>query len=418
MQRNNEMRRVVVTGYGAITPLGSNAQASWQAIMDYQLGYGYVDKTELGIKAHFLGLIAEEPSLKGVPAAIRRRLPRFARLTLGAAREAMSMAFGESSPLDFYSPLMCGAIMGTGWGGLDESYYAAREFALQGVSSPFNCFYTMPNVTSAACSQYWNLRGYQNTVVAACATGTVAIGDAFEVIRSGRANMMLAGAGESLTGDGAVWNIDVLGALCHEPSDPLRASCPFSAQRNGFVLSEGASVLCLEERESALARGATILGEVTGYGNFSDAFDFTSPAEDCVARVATIKHALEQAGLAPEDLDYINAHGTSTELNDKFETMAIKAALGDAAYKVSISSTKGATGHGLGAAGGQESIVCIQAIQTGVIPPTINYETPDPNCDLDITPNTARERDVKVAMNINLGFGGHNGVVIYRRFEK
>lgn len=415
MKLNNESKRVVVTGYGAVTPLGATADESWQAMMDNRLGYRYVDKTALNIKTHFLGLVDNEPSLSGIPAAIRRRLPRFARLTVGAARQAMEMAFGGKPPQEFYSSLNCGVIMGTGWGGLDESYDAQSEFAATGVSSPFNCFYSMPSVTTAACSQYWGLNGYQNTVVAACATGTIAIGDAYEVIRSGRAQMMLVGAGESLTSQCAVWNIDVLGALSKETSDPRRASCPFSAHRSGFVLSEGAAVLCLEEREGALARGATILGEVTGYANFSDAWDFTSPAEDCLARVQTITHALQWAGLEPEALDYINAHGTSTPLNDINETQSLKMALGDAAYSVPVSSTKSYSGHLISAAGCFESIVCLQAIAHGIMPATANFEQADEYCDLDYVVEGHRAANIRRTLNLSFGFGGANAALLLEK---
>lgn len=415
MTLNNQGKRVVVTGYGAVTPLGATAAASWQSIMEYRRGYRYVDKTELGIHTRFLGLIDEEPSLKGVPAAIRRKLPRFARLTVGAARQAMAMAFGEALPRAFYSALDCGVIMGTGWAGLDESYSAQEEFATTGVTSPFNCFFAMPSVTTAACSQFWGLSGYQNTVIAACATGTMVIGDACEVIRSGRAKMMLAGAGESLTSHCAVWNIDVLGALSKEQSDPQRASCPFSAHRSGFVLSEGAAVLCLEERESALSRGATILGEITGYANFSDAWDFTSPAGDCLARVKTITEALHQAQLAPTQLDYINAHGTSTPLNDLNETQALKMALGEAAYAIPVSSTKSYSGHLISAAGVFESIVCLQAMAQSTMPATANYQQPDELCDLDYIVEGHRAGNIRRTLNLSFGFGGANAALILEK---
>ncbi|MEQ5401835.1 beta-ketoacyl-[acyl-carrier-protein] synthase family protein [Providencia rettgeri] len=415
MNQKSQFKRVVVTGYGAVTPLGDTASACWQAIMDKKLGYRYVDKTAQNIHSHFLGLIDNEPSLKGVPAAIRRRLPRHTRLALGAAREAMDMAFAGMPLTDFYDPLMCGVIMGTGWAGLDESYMSVSEFEATGMTSPFNCFYAMPNVTTAACSQFWNLRGYQNTTIAACATGTIAIGDAFEAIRHGQADMMLAGAGESLRTDCAVWNIDVLGALTREAEDPTRASCPFSADRSGFVLSEGAAVLCLEERESAISRGATILGEITGYANFSDAFDFTSPAEDCVARVKTIEMALQQAGAAPESLDYINAHGTSTALNDLNETESLKKALGAAAYQIPISSTKSYTGHLIAAAGSFETIICLQTMAHGVMPATANLHHSDPRCDLDYIPNEHRIGEVKRTLNLSFGFGGANAALILEK---
>lgn len=417
MVQKTSFKRVVVTGYGAVTPLGDSAQASWQAIMDKQLGYRYVDKTAKNIQSHFLGLIDNEPNLKGVPAAIRRRLPRHSRLALGAAREAMDMAFSGVAPAEYYDPLMCGVIMGTGWAGLDESYMSVSEFDAKGVTSPFNCFYAMPSVTTAACSQFWDLRGYQNTTIAACATGTMAIGDAFEVIRGGRAAMMLAGAGESLRTDCAVWNIDVLGALTHESTEPTRASCPFSADRSGFVLSEGAAVLCLEERESAIARGATIYGEITGYANFSDAFDFTSPAEDGVARVKTIQAALQQANISPEALDYINAHGTSTMLNDLNETEALKKALGSVAYKIPISSTKSYSGHLIAAAGSFESIICLQAIQHSIMPATANLVNPDPECDLDYIPNEHRSGNVERVLNLSFGFGGANTALVLEKFK-
>lgn len=415
MAMNNALKRVVVTGYGAITPLGATAEESWQAIMDNRPGYRYVDKTAQNIHTHFLGFVDNEPDLKGVPAAIRRRLPRYARLTLGAARQAMAMAFNGTPPQTFYNPLDCGVIMGTGWAGLDENYDAIDEFSSTGVTSPFNCFYSMPSVTTAACSQFWGLNGYQNTVIAACATGTIAIGDAFEVIRSGRASMMLAGAGESLTSTCAVWNIDVLGALSKETDDPRRANCPFSAHRSGFVLSEGAAVLCLEERDRALARGATILGEITGYANFSDAWDFTSPADDCLARVQTITHALQQAGLEPQQIDYINAHGTSTPLNDINETQALKMALGDVAYQIPVSSTKSYSGHLISAAGSFESIVCLQAIENGIMPATANFQQADPLCDLDYIIDGHRPGDVRRTLNLSFGFGGANAALILEK---
>lgn len=405
-------RRVVVTGYGAVTPLGMNAEQSWAAIMDYQLGYRYYDKSNVGIQSRFLGLIDEEPSLQGVPAAIRRRLPRFARLVLGAAREAMDMAFQGDSPAAYYDLLECGTIMGSGWGGQDETHMNYEGYLRTGLGSPFGCFLSMPNAATAACSLYWGLRGYQNSPIAACATGTIAIGDAFEVIRSGRANMMLAGAGESLRTDAAVWNIDILRALASEQEDIRKACCPFSLDRNGFVLSEGAAVLCLEEREAALARGATILGEIKGYGNYSDAVDFTAPAEDKLARINTIQRALDQAGLVAGDIDYINAHGTSTQLNDLNETQAIKLAFGDAAYSTPLSSTKSYSGHLIAAAGSFESIICLQALQHQRMPATCHLTNADPQCDLDYISEGHRSAPLHNTLNLSFGFGGANAALV------
>ena len=284
--------------------------------------------------------------------------------------------------------------------------------------SPFLIPMMISDIASGNISMRYGAGGPNMGLVTACATGCHSIGESFWAIKRDDADVMICGGAEASLVPLGVAGFCALKALSTRNDDPQHASRPFDQDRDGFVMSEGAGVLILEELEHAKKRGAKIYAEVVGYGATGDAYHITSPHPEGDGMARAIRMALGHAGLNPDELDYINAHGTSTELNDKFETMAIKAALGDAAYKVSISSTKGATGHGLGAAGGQESIVCIQAIQTGVIPPTINYETPDPNCDLDITPNTARERDVKVAMNINLGFGGHNGVVIYRRFEK
>lgn len=409
-------RRVVVTGYGAVTPLGINSAESWAAIMDYKLGYRYCDKSAAGIKSRFYGLIDAEPSLKGVPAAIRRRLPRYARLTLASAREAMQMAFGDEKPEQHYDLRDCGVIMGTGWAGQDETQLHYEDYMRTGMGSPFGCFFSMPSVATAAVSLLWGLRGYQNTPVAACATGTIAVGDAFELIRNGRANMMLAGAGESLRSDSAVWNIDVLGALASEQEELTRACCPFSQHRNGFVLSEGAAVLCLEERESAIARGANILGEILGYGNYSDAFDFTAPAGDKIARVQTIRHALNQAGIEACELDYINAHGTSTPLNDLNETGAIKIALGEeVAYATPCSSTKSYSGHLIAAAGSFESIICLQALQNQIIPATYHLDEPDPECDLDYVPNKHRRAKLNTTLNLSFGFGGANAALVIGR---
>lgn len=405
-------RRVVVTGYGAVTPLGMTSAENWSAIMGYQVGYRYHDWTDMGIKARFFGLIDEEPNLKKIPAAIRRRLPRFARLVMSAAQEAMAMAFQQGSPADYYDLLECGTIIGTGWAGQDETHINYEDYVRTKLGSPFGCILSMPNAATAACSVNWGLRGYQNTPIAACATGTIAIGDAFEAIRSGRASMMLAGGGESLRTSAAVWNIDVLGALTSEQSEINKACCPFSLDRNGFVLSEGAAVLCLEEREAAISRGANILGEIKGYGAYSDAFDFTAPAEDKIARVKTIQRALAQAELKPEQIDYVNAHGTSTLLNDLNESESIKLAFGDAAWHVPISSTKSYSGHLIAAAGSFESIVCLQVLQHQIMPATHHLNNADPQCDLDYISGEHRPGKLRNTLNLSFGFGGANAALV------
>lgn len=274
----------------------------------------------------------------------------------------------------------------------------------------------MPSIATGACTLMWNLRGYQNTVIAACATGTIAIGDAYEAIRQGRASMMLAGGSETLRNETNIWNIDVLNALSKEQEEAERACCPFDRRRSGFVLAEGAAVLCLEELEHAQHRGATILGEIKGYGSFSDARDFTAPAEDMLARVKSIEFALKQAGKRPEDIDYINAHGTSTPLNDLNESNAIKAALGAHAKRVPVSSTKSYSGHLISAAGSFESIICLKAIATGILPGTANLLESDPECDLNYLPNGhLHGQAVDTTLNLSFGFGGANAALVIER---
>ena len=274
----------------------------------------------------------------------------------------------------------------------------------------------MHSVATAAISLNWNIRGYTNTPVAACATGTIAIGDAYEVIRSGRAKVMLAGGSESLKEVFNVWSIDVIQALSKEQSDVRRACCPFSARRSGFVLAEGAAILCIEEREHALARGAHIVGEITGYGNYSDAYDMTAPAADLQARHRAIMRAMGDAGRGPADIGYINLHGTSTPINDVNETNSIKSAFGDAAPGIPMSSTKSYTGHLIGAAGSLETIFCLKAMETGIVPATIHLDEADPDCDLDYTPNRHRHVGrIDAALNLSFGFGGANAALVVAR---
>lgn len=411
-------RRVVVTGYGALTSLGETASESWQSIMDSKVGYAKLELENKNIKARYFAFLHENKArYRGIPKPILRCLPSFAKNALVVARGAIEMAFGNPVLLaDHYAPHQCGVIIGTGWGGLDEANAQRDGYRDTGYGSPFGSLITMPSVATGACTLMWNLRGYQNTVVAACATGTIAIGDAYEAIRSGRAKMMLAGGSESLRGETNIWNIDVLNALSKEQDEETLACCPFDSKRSGFVLAEGASVLCLEEMEGARQRGATIYGEITGYGSFSDARDFTAPAEDMEARIKAIEYALDQAGKKPEDIDYINAHGTSTQLNDLNETNAIKAALGGAAFGIPISSTKSYTGHLIAAAGSFESIVCLKAIETKVLPGTLHLTDPDPTCDLNYLPNRHHHAErVDTTMNLSFGFGGANAALIIER---
>ncbi|MES9862453.1 MAG: beta-ketoacyl-[acyl-carrier-protein] synthase family protein [Candidatus Thiodiazotropha sp. LLP2] len=410
-------RRVAITGYGAVCSLGNDVDEIWNAIINYKVGYKSVKYNDSNIVSRFFGKMEDKPSMKerGFSKSITKFLPEFAKLGMYAASEAVNMAFNQEGELeDTYTPFERGVIFGTGWGSLDEATVEIKNFHDMGMASPFSNLIVMPNVATAAMSMHWNLRGYQNTPIAACATGSIAIGDAFEIIRSGRAKMMIAGGGESIREDFCVWSIDALRALSKEQEALEKACCPFSQDRSGFVLSEGAAVLCLEDMDSAQERGARILGEITGYGNYSDARDITSPAEDLLARKETISTAINRAGLAPEDIDYINTHGTSTPLNDLNETQALKLALGNHAYKVPMSSAKSYTGHLVGGAGSIESIFCLKTIETGIMPATIHLNNPDPECDLDFIPNVHKQKDdIQRIMNVNYGFGGSNSALLF-----
>lgn len=415
--KNNELRRVVITGYGAVTSLGSNVEQIWSAIEGYRLGYNKVTFNDDEINARFFGYIDRPPSKSGFSKKLLKSLPEFAINAMIAADEAISMAFTSKDEVgEIYDQFDCGVISGTGWGGQDTTVTMNDLYRSGGMVNPFTNIMMMHSVSTAAISMNWNLRGYQNTPGAACATGSIAIGDAYEVIRTGRAKMMLAGASESIKSQFNVWTVDVLRALSKEQDVIERACCPFSMDRSGFVMSEGAAYLCLEDYDSAKQRGAKILGEVVGYANYSDAYDMTSPAEDLAARVKSIKDACEYSDIEPSDIDYINAHGTSTPLNDLNETRCIKEAFGGTAYKIPISSTKSYTGHLIAAAGSLESIFCLKTIQTGMIPATANLYNPDPECDLDYVPNHhMKNQTVDTVLNVNYGFGGANSALVFRR---
>ncbi len=412
-------RRVAITGYGAVCSLGNNVDEIWNSISNYQVGYRREEFVGTNVVAKFFGFMRNKPSSKKIPKAILKFLPEYARLGMLAADEAVTMAFGPGSIFsDFYDPFERGVIFGTGWAAQDESTLETANYRDTGMAAPFSNLLVMPNVGTAAISIRWNLRGYQNTAIAACATGSIAIGDAYEIIRSGRAKVMLAGGAESITRDFSVWTVDALRALSKEQESLDKACCPFSLDRSGFVLSEGAAVLCLEDLESARERGANILAEITGYGNFSDARDITSPAEDMLARTRSIQGALAQARISPAEIDYINAHGTSTPLNDLNETNTLKLALGEAARQIPISSTKSYTGHLIAAAGAIESIFSIKTLQTGLMPATIHLNSPDPECDLDFIPNEHRYRDdLRHVLNVNYGFGGANSALVFVKDE-
>ena len=413
-------RRVAVTGYGAMCALGATADEIWQNIMAYRVGYKRYTLADPSITARYFGFIDEfgREQMRPFPKKTSKMLPLFAKYCLVATDEALRMAFGDANLDDIASPFERGVILGTGWGGLDTANVNNNDYQQTGVATSFATVMSMCNAATAGVTMNWNFRGVQNSPVAACATGTVAIGEAYEAIRSGRARIMLAGGSESLKEQFNVWSVDVMQALSKEQDDIRRACCPFSLDRSGFVLSEGAAVLCLEDYELARQRGARILGEITGYANYSDAYDMTAPAEDLQARVHVIRRVCKQAGLAAEDIDYVNLHGTSTPLNDVNETNAVKDALGQAAYGIPMCSTKSYTGHLIGAAGSLEAVLCLKAIEHQTIPATIHLDRPDPRCDLNYVANThLTGQPINNALNLSFGFGGANAGVMIARAE-
>lgn len=410
-------RRVVVTGYGGVSSLGSNSNEIWDSIIAKNVGYSRFDHPNPGVQSKFFGIINYELNLGMFSKTLLKGLPRFAKLGLIASKEAIEMAFGTNVDIyEYYIPFRVGVIFGTGWGGHDSIVQNSNSYNENGFANPLTNIMSMSSIGTAAISINWGMRGYQNTPIAACATGNIAIGDAYSVIKSGRADVMIAGGGESIRDNFSVWSVDILGALSKEKEEITKACCPFSLDRSGFVMSEGAAVVCLEEYEGAKKRGANILAEIIGYGNFSDATDVTAPAQDFLGRIMTIKESLQSSGIKPNQIDYINAHGTSTQLNDVNETKALKLSLGNYAYSIPTSSTKSYTGHLIAAAGSLESILSIKSILTNTIPATIHLENADPECDLDYVPGNHRFNEIiNTVMNVNYGFGGSNGALIFRR---
>jgi 3-oxoacyl-[acyl-carrier-protein] synthase II len=409
------VKRVVVTGLGAITPVGNDVESTWKAAVDGESGIDFIrsfDASDYPVR------VAAE--VKGFdPASVAppkeaRRLDRNVLLALGAAKEAMADA-----GLNGFDPARVGVVFGSAIGGflgIMEQGDVLRERGPDRVSPHF-----LPNVlvdsASGQIAISLGLRGPNYAVVSACATGSHAVGEAAELIRRGDADAVLAGGTEACMHPLILAGFCAMRGLAAEEEHPPRASRPFDATRAGFVIGEGAAVLILEELEAARSRGATIYAEVVGYGASNDAYHMAAPDPESVGVAEMMRAALHRGGLRPQDVDYINAHGTSTPLGDLAETKAIKDVFGDHAYELAVSSTKSVMGHTFGAAGAIEAMMCVLAIRDGVLPPTINYETPDPDCDLDYVPNEARKADVKVALSNAMGLGGHNGCVILSRVE-
>ena len=413
-------RRVVVTGYGVLSCVGNDVPTFWDALVNGRCGIGEITRFDTSAyRTHIAGEIKDLDISSFISVKDARRMDLFTQYAVIATYEALKTA-GLSTDPGRADGDRFGCMVSSGVGGLATMGKESSVLNDRGPDrvSPFLIPMMISDMAAGAVAMRYDLRGPNLGLVTACATGCHSIGEAFWTIKHDDADVMVAGGAEASIVPLGLAGFCALKALSTRNDDPLHASRPFDRDRDGFVMSEGAGVLVLEELGHAIRRGAPIFAEVVGYGATADAYHITSPAPDGNGCARAIGMALRHAGIAPEELDYINAHGTSTSLNDKYETLAIKAALGDAVNKVAVSSTKGTTGHGLGAAGGLECIACIKSIETGIIPPTINYENPDPDCDLDITPNVARKRDVRYAMNCNLGFGGHNGTMLFKKFEE
>ena len=410
-----------MTGCGVISCVGNDVKTFWDAVVNGRCGLGPVTRFDVSdYRTRIAGEVKDFNVCDYLSFKESKRMDLFCHYAIAAADEAMKQAGlpvnGEWGNVD---PDRVGVLVSSGIGGLDTITEQARILFEKGPGriSPLMIPMMISDISSGNISIRYGARGPNMAIVTACATGCHSIGESYWMVARDDADIMICGGAEASISKLGIAGFCAEKAMSTRNDDPLHASRPFDKDRDGFVMSEGSGVLILEELEHAKKRGATILAEVIGYGLSGDGYHITSPAPDGNGGARAMKMAMKHAGITPDKIDYINAHGTSTELNDKFETLAIKGALGDAAKSVAVSSTKGVTGHGLGAAGGFESIVCVQSIINGVVPPTINYETPDPDCDLDITPNTAREMEIKVALNSNLGFGGHNGALLFSKFE-
>ncbi|AOC90563.1 beta-ketoacyl-ACP synthase II [Bacillus sp. L381] len=409
-------KRVVVTGLGALSPLGNDAETSWKNAIGGVSGIGPITRVE---SDEYPAKVAAELKDFNVENYMdkkeARKMDRFTQYAVVAAKMAV-----EDAGLNITEEIAprVGVWVGSGIGGLETLESQFEIFLTKGPRrvSPFFVPMMIPDMATGQISIALGAKGVNSCTVTACATGTNSIGDAFKVIQRGDADAMISGGTEAPLTRMSFAGFSANKALSTNP-DPKTASRPFDKNRDGFVMGEGAGIVVLEELEHALARGAKIYGEIVGYGSTGDAYHITAPAQDGEGGARAMQEAIKDAGIKPEEIDYINAHGTSTYYNDKYETKAIKTVFGDHAYKLAVSSTKSMTGHLLGAAGGIEAIFSVMAIKDGIIPPTINIETPDEECDLDYVPDKAREQDVNIVLSNSLGFGGHNATLIFKKYQ-
>jgi len=409
--------RVVVTGLGVLAPNGNSVSEYWNALTAGQSGIDhitYFDTTDFPVK--IAGELSNFDPEQYFERKEVRKLDPFTAYALVASNEAIKMSGLDAGGFDSER---AGVMLGCGIGGITtllEEHVVLRDRGARRVS-PFFVTKLIANIAGGQIAIKWDLQGSNQTVNSACASATDAIGLALRVIQSGTADIMVAGGTEASIRDLPLAGFSKIRALCNTGDPPQSASRPFDKDRNGFIMGEGAGIVVLETEEHAKSRGATILGELAGYGATNDAFHVTQPAEGGAGAVKAMQLAIEDAGAKPEEVDYINAHGTSTPYNDKNETVAIKTVFGNHARELKISSTKSMTGHLLGASGGIEAIAALKTIEKQIVPPTINYMTPDPDCDLDYVPNTAEETQVNSVLSNTFGFGGHNAVVFMRKWQ-
>ena len=411
------MKRVVVTGVGAITPIGNNCSDFWASIKAGQCGIDKVTAFDVeNFKCQIAGEVKDFNPEEYIDKKEARKMDRYTQFAVIAADEAVKNSGLNMEEEDKWR---IGVITGSGIGGMETLENQSQTLHEKGPGrvSPFFVPMMISNMAAAQIAIKYGARGANENVVAACASGTNAIGNAFNIIRRGECDAIIAGGAEASITPLAFAGFCSMKAMSTNNENPKESSRPFDAERDGFVLSEGAGFVVLEELEHAKKRGANIICELVGYGATDDAYHITSPIPGGEGGAKAMELAIKDAGIEPKDITYINAHGTSTKYNDLFETQAIKKVFGDAAYDVAVSSTKSMTGHMLGAAGAAEALICAYSIQDGYIPATINYETPDPECDLDIVPNEGRNQDVNYAMSNSLGFGGHNATVVFKKYE-
>ena len=412
-------RRVVVTGMGAITPVGNDVATTWQALLDGKSGAGPITHFDAsGFPVRFACEVKGFDPLQYMEKKEAKRADQFTQYAVAAARQAMTHAgLAERNGQD---PDRIGVIVGSGIGGLkifEEQHDVYRQRG-PGKISPFFIPMFISDIAAGIVSMQFNAKGPNYATVSACATSAHAIGDAYRTIQYGDADVMITGGAEATVTPMAIGGFANMKALSERNDSPETASRPFDATRDGFVMGEGSGIVILEELEHARSRGATIHAEIVGYGATGDAYHLTAPAPNGEGAQRAMKRALNDASLRPYEIQYINAHGTSTPANDLNETAAIKAVFGDCAKSVNVSSTKSATGHMLGAAGAVEFVICTLVVGQGIIPPTINYETADPECDLNYTPNKPVNRDVTAALSNSFGFGGHNTTLAIKRFTE